>query len=266
MVPAQVKKTIFLQHGITKDAVKFRGKLDAIMACSEQEKELIKSANTRYKDKIYTVGFCRYDHLKNLADKENPKIILVMPTFRKWLRDIGRLQNADKAFKETTYFKKWNSFLNSEELQKSLNQNHMQLIFFPHKEMQGLAHNFKTKNSHIKIGKPGEYDIQDLLKRSSILITDYSSVLFDFVYMNKPVIFYQFDQADFFSKHYPSSGKAYPFGDIFTNEQALIDELIKTIRRNCIIKDNYAKDIKGFFKYRDQHNCERNFKTIKGLK
>jgi CDP-glycerol glycerophosphotransferase (TagB/SpsB family) len=84
--------------------------------------------------------------------------------------------------------------------------------------------------------------------------------------MNKPVIFYQFDQADFFSKHYPSSGKAYPFGDIFTNEQALIDELIKTIRRNCIIKDNYAKDIKGFFKYRDQHNCERNFKTIKGLK
>ena len=260
------KKTIFLQHGITKDAVKFRGKLDAIMACSEQEKELIKSANTRYKDKIYTVGFCRYDHLKNLADKENPKIILVMPTFRKWLRDIGRLQNADKAFKETTYFKKWNSFLNSEELQKSLNQNHMQLIFFPHKEMQGLAHNFKTKNSHIKIGKPGEYDIQDLLKRSSILITDYSSVLFDFVYMNKPVIFYQFDQADFFSKHYPSSGKAYPFGDIFTNEQALIDELIKTIRRNCIIKDNYAKDIKGFFKYRDQHNCERNFKTIKGLK
>ena len=46
------------------------------------------------------------------------------------------------------------------------------------------------------------YDVQDLLKRSKILITDYSSVFYDFAYMKKEVIYYQFDYNDFFKKHY----------------------------------------------------------------
>lgn len=39
-----------------------------------------------------------------------------------------------------------------------------------------------------------KYDVQQLLKESLLLITDYSSVFFDMMYMNKPVIFYQFDE------------------------------------------------------------------------
>ena len=34
-----------------------------------------------------------------------------------------------------------------------------------------------------------EYDVQDLLMRCSLLITDYSSVFFDAGYMEKPVIY-----------------------------------------------------------------------------
>ncbi len=260
------KKTIFLQHGITKDAIKFRGGMDTIIACSDQEKKLIESSNPNYKGKVRTIGFCRYDSLSDLSGNKKQKIILVMPTFRKWLRDIGRLQDADNAFRQTAYFKAWNSFLNNPKLEEDLGKNNMRLIFFPHKEMQALAHNFSTKSKNITIGKPGDYDIQTLLRRSSILITDYSSVLFDFIYMNKPVLFYQFDQQEFFSKHYPSAGKAYPFGDTFTNEQSLMDELAKTIKRGCKLKNSYEKEAKKFFKFRDHRNCERNFNAIKDLK
>ncbi len=261
------KKTVFLQHGITKDAIRFRGKMNAIIACSDQEKKLIVKSNPNYDNsKVHTVGFCRYDNLSDLSDNEKNKIILVMPTFRKWLRDIGRLQNADNAFRQTTYFKTWNSFLNNPKLEAILKENHMKIIFFPHKEMQALARNFSSTNKNITIGKPGDYDIQTLLRKSSILVTDYSSVLFDFVYMNKPVIFYQFDQGEFFSKHYSSSGKAYPFGNIFADEKPLIDELVKTIKRGCKLEKNYAKDAGKFFKYRDHQNCERNFNVIKSLK
>ena len=256
------KKTIFLQHGITKDAVKFRSGLDAIIASADSERKLIIKTNPKYNNKVYTIGFCRYDQLSDSSNNAPQKIILIMPTFRKWLRDIGRLKNANEVFKNTRYYKAWNSFLSNEELRNMLNKNNMKLIFFPHNEMQELAQNFTTNDHNIKIGKPGEYDVQTLLRESSILVTDYSSLLFDFVYMHKPVVYYQFDQEDFFSKHYPSSGTPYPFGDILFDEQTLIKEIHNTIKRDCLMKTGYKAEIDKFFKYHDKKNCERNYELI----
>ncbi|MBP5512727.1 CDP-glycerol glycerophosphotransferase family protein [Candidatus Saccharibacteria bacterium] len=256
------KKTVFLQHGITQNKINLRGKLDYIIAASKPEKELLIEANPKYKDRIYIAGFCRYDQLEDLSKKQKIKTILVMPTFRKWLRDIARLKYPDSTFKNTDYYKYWNSFLKNNELKTILSRNDMELIFFPHNEMQKLAHNFKSNNDRIKIGKPGEFDIQELLKKSSILITDYSSVFFDFVYMNKPVIFYQFDQKDFYTKHYTGSGKASPFGNTFANEDELIKEIDNTIKRNCTLKNKYKNDAMNFYGHRDKKNCERVYTII----
>ncbi len=260
------KKSVFLQHGITKDMINLRGGLDIITAASEEEKKLLVRANPRYSGNVFVTGFCRYDQLEDLSEETQPRMILVMPTFRKWLRDIARLKNPDKEFRKTTYYKKWNELLNDEKLGKLLRESNIKLLFFPHKEMQGLAHNFKSKNKSIIIGKPGEYDIQELLRKASILITDYSSVLFDFVYMGKPIVLYQFDKKDFFSKHYSTSGKPYPFGDICEQSSEVADEVISTVERKYKMKKNYADDARKFFKYRDRNNCKRVYNLIVGEK
>lgn len=259
------KKTVFLQHGITKDRIKLRGRLDAIVASSKKELEPLLFSNQQYKNKTHVVGFCRYDYLVDSSKEEKEKIILVMPTFRRWLRDIGRLKNADQVFKDTEYFKRWNSFLNNKDIEESLKRNNLRMIFFPHKEMQDLAKNFRSRSDRIRIGRPGEYDIQELLKKSSLLVTDYSSVLFDFAYMEKPLVLYQFDQDDFFSKHYVSSGVDYPFGDILKREDDLVKEVVSRIESGFKMKTKYIKDANEFFEFRDEKNCERNYKMIKGL-
>ena len=41
--------------------------------------------------------------------------------------------------------------------------------------------------------------IQNLFGRCAVLITDYSSVAFDMAYLNKALIYYQFDKEAFFS-------------------------------------------------------------------
>lgn len=38
-----------------------------------------------------------------------------------------------------------------------------------------------------------DYDVNDLLLVSDILITDYSSVFFDYLILNRPIIFYPYD-------------------------------------------------------------------------
>lgn len=258
------KKTIFLQHGIILNSVNLRGKLDAVVASSKAEQKLIEKSNPQYKDKIHTVGLCRYDSL--LDTSSSKKIILVMPTFRKYLRDIARLKNADEVFRKTAYYQAWNSVLSSDALLALLEKYNYELIFFPHREMQFLSRNFRSNFSHIKIGRPGEYDVQTLLKSAKLLITDYSSVFFDFTYMKKPVIFYQFDQEDFFTKHYASSGNEYPLGDIFTTTQDLVAELENTIKTGCKMKKTYVSDSDKFYAHRDQKNCERNFNLIAEIK
>ena len=258
------KKTVFLQHGIIKDSLNLRGRLDAVIASAKEEKEIIAKANRRYANKIFVTGLCRYDTLVDESSNEN--IVLVMPTFRKWLRDLGRVKNSDDLFMQTGYYKKWMGFINNKKLDDELKKNNARMIFFPHREMQLLARNFKSDSKNIKIGKPGEYDVQELLKKAKILITDYSSVIFDFVYMDKPVVFYQFDQKDFFSKHYSSSGKEYPFGNTCVNEDNVVDDVIKIMRRKYVMEPKYKRMADDFYAFRDTCNCERNFNIIKDLK
>ena len=57
-------------------------------------------------------------------------------------------------------------------------------------------------NEHITICSENDYDVQYLLKSAALLITDYSSVAFDFAYMKKPIIYYQFDESLYYKKHY----------------------------------------------------------------
>jgi CDP-glycerol glycerophosphotransferase (TagB/SpsB family) len=132
--------------------------------------------------------------------------------------------------------------------------------------MQLLSRNFAAKSENITIGAKGEFDVQTLLRKASLLVTDYSSVFFDFSYMHKPVFFYQFDQDEFFKKHYQRNGEQYPFGETYDSERLLVDKIIKMIiSKDYSVNKKCLEDIDGFFEYRDKKNSERNYNTIKEL-
>src|SRR5699024_8577370 len=57
------------------------------------------------------------------------------------------------------------------------------------------------RDAGIRVVVQGEVDVQFLLKQSSMLITDYSSVAFDFAFLHKPVAYYQFDDHRFARPH-----------------------------------------------------------------
>ena len=91
----------------------------------------------------------------------------------------------------------WQSSSSLYELEKFLQENDYTMIFYPHRNMQKYIDNFHINSKRIIIANSKEYDVQDLLKKSALLITDYSSVFFDFAYLGKPIIFYQFDEKKF---------------------------------------------------------------------
>ena len=110
--------------------------------------------------------------------------------------------------------------------------------------------------------------MQNLLIKSDVLITDFSSVFFDYGYMEKPMIFYQFDKESFRQQHYEEGYFDYDrdgFGEILYDENDVIDELDRILENGCVLDDKYRKRIDKFFTLRDENNSQRNFEAIKEI-
>ena len=77
------------------------------------------------------------------------------------------------------------SFINNQNLIDYLDKNDLELVFYPHFEIQRFLKDFHSVSPRVIIASFNDYDVQELLMNSKMLITDFSSVFFDFAYMGK---------------------------------------------------------------------------------
>ena len=129
--------------------------------------------------------------------------------------------------------------------------------------MQKYINSFSKCSDRIIIGNAKDYDVQDLLKRASLLVTDYSSVFFDFAYLGKPIIFYQFDEEKFRAGQYNVGYfdyKTTELGEWTDNLDGVLDYLNN--KQSLLGQPN--KDIaKKYFKFVDTNNSQRIYEEIK---
>lgn len=262
---------IFLQHGITQNNVSWLNyKIThfRLFCCAvKREYEYVCRQLGYSEQNTCLVGFCRYD---NLLKRNHPKRqILVMPTWRNWL---GRISSDTRKFEKSTnftdseYYNTWNTFLNSEKLQSILVESNCDLIFYPHSNLQKYIETFRVPaNARIVIADAEHYDVQQLLIESAALITDYSSIFFDFAYMNKPMAYYQFDYEKFRAGQYQEGYFSYHndgFGPDIHTENELLKWIQTTINTNFIQTEQYKQRVSAFFMFHDTDNCARTFNTI----
>lgn len=254
-------KNIFIQHGITKDFMpsltKNKSKIDLFVCGAKPEYDYVKET-FGYKDsEVKYLGLARFDNLYKFEVKNQ---IMYMPTWRTWLANISI-----EEFKSTNYYKSIQSLINNDKLIKMLKQNNLKLIVCLHPITQKYSHLLNSSCENIIIASTKEYDIQNLLKESILCITDYSSVAFDFAYMEKPVIYYQFDYDEYRKMHFKEGYFSYlkdGFGNIVIQEDELINEIEKNIQSNFILTDQIRRRINKFFELRDNQNCKRIYEEI----
>ena len=265
-------KTVFLQHGVMMNAPEFLdkrlNKFDLFITTTEAEADGI-AKDLHYDRKVLRVtGLCRYDQLNSFT--VNKKQILLMPTWRNWLySDYGKVtEEALETVRNSDYVKTYCDLLADKRLHTFLEENDLHILFFPHNQMQPYLKAFTADNSRIRIASTADSDVQTALKESAFLITDYSSILFDFAYMKKPMCLYQFDYADFRKKHYPESYFSYErdaFGKIVRTKDELLDCLFDSFRNGFRMDPVYEARVDNTFKFRDDNNCLRNLQAIEDL-
>ncbi len=264
---------VHLKHGITKDelphALDFNNtRFDLLCCVSERERKFMQEMHGYPDENIKTLGFCRYDKL--LADHKVKKQILIMPTHRMWLDVVDPIHEATQkeknTFEKTEYYKVYSSLLSNKELLESVRDNQYTIIFYPHYALQSFVNCFaKYANDEVIIADRKQYDVQQLLLESRLLITDYSSVFFDFAYMQKPEILYQFDERQYRAEHFKKGYFDYRsdgFGPVYTDENAVVNEVKCLLQKDCQMSELYKQRADAFFAFRDMNNCRRVFDEV----
>ncbi len=253
------KKFYFLQHGVTQNnLLSLHGKkapMKLFICGAKPEYQFVNSVFGHDEGVVQYTGLARYDNLHNIKTK---KQILVMPTWRLYV-------NSKEEFVKSRYFDEWKSLLGNKHLDEILKKSGYELIFYPHYEFQKYLDCFEDVGSNVKLASFSDYDVQTLLKESALLITDYSSVFFDFSYMKKPMMFFHFDEKDFFDKHYNKGYFNYEkdgFGKVCYSVKEVVEEIEKNMNNNFEIEDIYVNRIEDFFPLHDQNNCQRIYNSI----
>lgn len=275
-------KYIFLQHGVTKDDLshwlnRYRMNIKGFITSGRQEYESIINGTYYYTPKeVWLTGMPRYDRLCDNREK----IILIMPTWRAWLlgryhQDIGVREGDEKLF-HSEYICFYNQLVNHKRLLKALQEYNytISLVLHPYisrfydKKYGGIrtAQELFDTNDFLTI-EPLDKPYRELFAVGSLLVTDYSSVAFDFSYLRKPVIYAHFDSDVFFSgEHTVLPGyfdyAADGFGEIEYTLEGTVNRIIEYIQRDCQLKTMYRDRINHFFAYEDNKNCERVLQKI----
>ena len=257
-------KQAFLQHGIIKDAMEWmrypRLKVDFFAAGGKLEYDYLVSEFGFPRGVVQYTGLCRFDNL--MRGKRETDQILVMPTWR------GSQYPSGDKFVETAFYRHFQSLLDSKDLLRLLEERDLRLIFYPHIEMQRELERFHSPSDRIVLADWRDYDVQTLLMECRLLITDYSSVFFDVGYMEKPVIYYQFDKEEFRKFHYQEGYFSYEnhgFGPVVETEEALLRALRASAEAGFKMDRTYQERLEAFFPLRDEKNCERTYEIVSAL-
>ncbi|WP_054741989.1 CDP-glycerol glycerophosphotransferase family protein [Cellulosilyticum ruminicola] len=267
------KLRVFLQHGITdKDVSHVYGKavspFNLFVTTAKREKAFIINKFGYPAEEVINVGFPRYDKLVINQD-EKQKQILFMPTWRRYLNDLARVDKkykeaAKKAFINSKYYEAIQGFINDERLNSVLQKEGYTMMLVMHHGMNIFKDTFSAGN-RVRICGSEEVEIAQLLKEAEIFITDYSSIHFDSAYLGNINLYYQFDIDDFRKGHADASYFDYEedgFGEVSYTQDELINYLIKAISQKGIRKEKFSQRVNTFFTYTDNENCERLYQEI----
>ena len=271
------KHFVFLQHGvISADLSRNTNnkKTDLFITASPAEYESIVSNGSPYclgRKEVALTGLARHDRLFELAQSSglSQKVLLVMPTWRSYLTGTGKGTDSSllPGFLESEYAKAWFGLLSSPRFLEIVTKHGFKVQFLSHILMQEYFSNVEREGV---IELAPSTDIQSLFVNASILLTDYSSVAFEMAFLRKPVLYYQFDEDDFFSGAHVYTKGYYDyrrdgFGPVVIDENSLLVELEKLLPHGREAQARYLERMERALPVRDGRNCERTYKAILAL-
>ena len=225
-------------------------------------------------ENIIKICLPKWDIYKNKYNKKNSeKFIFIFFTWREI--NPNQTKNGDEIINlSKLYINNILLLINNKKLNYKLMKNNITLLFGLHENLYFLKNYINTKYKFIKIIK--NEMISDILIKSSLIVTDFSSVIFDFIYQMKPAIIYIPDYndpkiKDLYSENYFNLIKSLGNGTIYFENKFLyindvVDKIIFYVNSDFKLEKKIKKFYKSFGFKCQNNNIQLFIEYIKNLK
>lgn len=247
----QVKKPIiYLQHGtlamkkLGYNGTSYNNNMFKFIIYNKTILEQFSSENDFKKYQLYYSPYHpRYMELVNKED--SIKLENQILWFITW-REVF-----DNGYETTKLLKDIRRVIESKEIKKYQRDNNCKIkiclhSLFTEKQMKYLTEHINTQETEIIYSS--KVDVMDEIVKSKLLITDYSSLGFDFTFLNKPVLLYQPDLESYLANR-----------EIYCSIDELNKYNLKSPKEliNKILSNKY--EINNFFKKRLPDKIDYNY-------
>lgn len=269
---------VCIQHGLTVQNIphltnRINDNLKLFFLASPIEKKNMSNNEYAYhgcENILKITGSPRYDGLKNNDKKQ----ILITPTWRSYLAlpvvKMAEARKHNNNFKNSDYFKIYNSLINDKKLIDTAKKYGYKIIYLLHPCTSSQINDYDRNENVELIAATDDLNYEKILTESSLMVTDYSGVQFDFAYMYKPIIYFHPDELPPSYEEGEYKYETMALGEITKTNKETINLLCEYIENGCKIKDKYKERIDKFFRYHDYNSCKRvyneitNFRKTKG--
>jgi glycosyltransferase involved in cell wall biosynthesis len=262
----------FLQHGVIKDDLSTWlnvKPIDLFVTSTRAEHASVADDHTGYvfttREAILT-GLPRFDRLRELGSRVAPddrNLVLVAPTWRSWLTGdmdvVSQRRELAPQVLDSEFMRNWLAVLTSERLRSAAEAQGAVVGFLPHPNLQPLLRQVALP-AWVRPLSFDDNDVQGLFARSAVLVTDYSSMAFNSAYLDRPVVYFQFDRDRVLGgEHVGSKGyfdyERDGYGPVVADPDAAIEATVAALEKG--LAPEYQRRIEEAFPQRDGRCCER---------
>jgi CDP-glycerol glycerophosphotransferase (TagB/SpsB family) len=267
-------KYTFLQHGVIKDDLSgwLNPKpIDTFITSTRQEYDSIAGDENAYVftgKEVQLTGLPRLDKLLRLGQsipEHDRDLILVTPTWRQWLlpraEKGSQRRTVHEDFLDSEFAQKWLALLRSPVLADLCREEGLRVGFLPHPNLQSTVLGLGLPD-HVKVLSYDVPDVQVHFARAAVLVTDYSSTAFNAAYIERPVVYFQFDADRVLGgAHVGTQGyfsyEADGFGPVTTTVAEAEAAICDVTRAGRAPTPLYRRRIDATFPTRDGQCCRR---------
>ncbi len=232
---------IYLQHGVLHAHIPWRYspvsdafRVDRIVVSSPFELKNFQQTYHFSREQLLPYGMPRYDRITRNAPRESR--ILYAPSWRAYVEDVPH----------TRFFQGVQELLTCDALRNFLKQYQFELDVKLHPLFATYAQNFPSLPPQIHL-----IDDAEPIARYRLFLTDFSSYVFDFVYLETPILYFFPDRAEFSAGNYQYRALDLPlengFGKICETSDEVIEALSDFAARDFQPEPLFQKRMQDFF-------------------